>query len=92
MNDKMNCWEFMKCGNGNKNGLGTCPAITDHRADLTNKGKNGGRICWAVDGTHCFGKRQGTYAEKVLVCSDCEFRQMVQEEERGGFRQIYLKH
>jgi hypothetical protein len=45
-----------------------------------------------VTGTLCEGKVQGTYAEKVLICSDCAFRKKVQEEERANFRQIYFAH
>jgi hypothetical protein len=87
-----NCWEFMKCGRERPNRLGLCPAVTESNAHTVNRGKNGGRICWAVTGTLCEGKVQGTYAEKVLICSDCAFRKKVQEEERANFRQIYFAH
>jgi len=87
-----NCWEYMKCGRDGSNNLGTCPAVTEAKAHAVNRGKNGGRVCWAVPGTYCAGKVQGTYAEKVLICSDCDFRKKVQEEERGRFRQIYFRN
>ena len=88
---KQNCWEFMKCGAGKKHGLGICPAITESKAHALNNGKNGGRICWAVSGTLCNGTVQGTYAEKVLICSECDFRRTVQEEEWPKFRINYLR-
>ena len=87
-----NCWEFKKCGRESANKLGICPAVTEMMANTVNRGKNGGRVCWAVEGTLCDGKVQGTYAEKVLVCHDCDFRKKVQEEERYNFRQIYFRH
>jgi hypothetical protein len=86
-----NCWEFMKCGRDGSGKLGICPAVIEAKAHATNRGKNGGRVCWAVEGTYCLGKKQGTYAQKVLLCSDCDFRKKVQEEERGKFRQIYFR-
>ena len=87
-----NCWEYMKCGRDGSNNLGICPAVTEAKAHAVNRGKNGGRVCWAVSGTYCLGKVQGTYAQKVMICSDCDFRKKVQEEERGGFRQIYFRN
>lgn len=60
------CWEFKKCGR-EKDGakaadLGICPAYPDH-----------GRDCWAIAGTLCGGKVQGTSAEKDGNCRLCEF-------------------
>ena len=87
---RQNCWEYMNCRNGRKS-QETCPAMTEMRAHRLNRGTNGGRVCWAVEGTRCYGKVQGTYAEKVLICSDCDFRRTVEEEEWPSFRLIYLK-
>ena len=86
-----NCWEFRKCGRERPNKLGICPAATETNAHTINRGRNGGRICWAVTGTLCDGRVRGTYAEKVLICSDCAFRKKVQEEECANFRQIYFQ-
>ena len=62
----MNCWEFKKCGReagGIKTKeLGVCIANP----------KNG-RDCWAVAGTLCGGKIQGTAAEKIGNCRQCDF-------------------
>ncbi len=84
---KQNCWEFNNCGR-DKSYACTVPGKTT--ADGVNGGINGGRICWAVGGTFCDGKAMGTYAEKVLRCSACEFRLKVQEEEGYGFRRTYF--
>jgi hypothetical protein len=78
---KQNCWEFKKCGrqqNGEKAAeFGVCPAFTHATSDGTNGGKNGGRLCWAVTGTFCEGKVQGTFAQKHLTCMNCDFFKMV---------------
>jgi hypothetical protein len=47
-----------------------------------NGGKNGGRTCWAVAGTFCGGKVQGSYAAKLLTCIQCDFYDLVYEQER----------
>lgn len=88
---RQNCWEYMNCGSDGRRGQEACPARTETRAHKLNSGNNGGRVCWAVEGTHCYGTVQGTYAEKVLICSDCDFRRTVQEEEWPSFRLVYLK-
>lgn len=90
---KQNCWEMKKCGRepgGVKTPeLGLCPASTDKTADGLNGGKNDGRICWAVTGTFCGGKIQGTFAEKQLSCMSYEFYKRVRDEEgAAGFRML----
>lgn len=61
-----NCWEHKKCGReagGAKTAeFGVCPASPAH-----------GRDCWAVAGTLCGGKVQGTEAEKTGNCRACDF-------------------
>ncbi len=80
-----NCWDFKKCGRqpGGERvaDLGLCPASTEKRADGLNAGRNGGRICWALTGTLCGGKVQGTFAQKLSNCSDCEFYKLVYVEQ-----------
>ena len=88
---EQNCWEFKKCGRNIRNDLGICPAVTELKADGLNRGKNGGRICWSVAGTYCYNKVQGTYAEKVLLCCGCGFREKVREEEGVNSEIIYFK-
>ncbi len=82
---KLNCWEFKNCGrepNGrNVLELGVCPAALDHSFDGTNRGMNGGRICWAVAGTFCDGKKQGAFNAKRDSCIKCDFFQLVSRQE-----------
>ncbi len=77
-----NCWEFRKCGRepggAHVHELGDCPAATETRVDGVNSGKNGGRTCWAIAGTMCSGRVQGTYAAKMTSCQSCEFYKNVQ--------------
>lgn len=86
---KQNCWEFKRCGRepggANVAELGICPAVAETRVDGVNSGKNGGRACWAISGTFCEGKVQGTYAVKIGNCMNCEFYQKVQREEKPRF-------
>jgi len=81
----------MGCGRepGGKKALasGTCPAAVDRSFDDIHSGKCGGRICWAVTGTLCGDCKQGSFAEKRSSCLECDFFQMVQEEEGVANRQ-----
>ena len=92
---KQNCWELKKCGRepgGAKAAeMGICPAATDASSTGLNGGKNGGRICWAVTGTFCGGKVQGTFAQKRLSCMTCEFFSKVQAEEESSGKFLMLK-
>ena len=67
--------------------FGACPAA---RAGLSgfNSGAHGGRICWAIAGTLCGGKIQGTFAQKVANCMACEFYLAVKREEGSTFKLI----
>jgi hypothetical protein len=82
---KQNCWEFKKCGREpggiNVNESGVCPAAVEARAAGLNSGKNGGRACWALSGTLCGGKVQGTFAMKLSNCLNCDFYKLIQAEE-----------
>jgi two-component system NtrC family sensor kinase len=60
---EVKCWEYMKCGR-DKDCSTKCPAHP-----------NFGRICWAVAGTFCEWKIQGTFAQKYEDCNKCEFYQ-----------------
>ncbi len=83
--NRMNCWEYHGCGRepGGKNALslGVCPAAKDTSYTGINSGVCAGRFCWAVAGTFCEGKKQGTYAEKQKSCQDCDFFKIVRAEE-----------
>jgi len=84
-----NCWEVKKCGRqpeGEKvEEFGVCPAAIDNEYDGENRGKYCGRFCWAVAGTLCEGKIQGTYATKLKNCLNCEFLKKVNKEEGRDF-------
>jgi hypothetical protein len=95
---KLNCWDFKKCGRepggAKSKDLGVCPAALEKRLQATNSGSNGGRACWAITGTLCGGKVQGTFATKVGNCLQCEFYQLVAKEEGSahqGVKQILAK-
>lgn len=82
---KQNCWEYMRCGRepGGENvpESSVCPAAIDTSHDGINSGLGAGRFCWAVAGTMCNGKIQGTFAEKRTSCTQCHFYKMVRAEE-----------
>ncbi len=86
---RLNCWEAMKCGRepgGAKAAeLGVCPAAADAAAHGINCGENGGRLCWALVGTLCTGKVEGTFARKQVSCLAFEFYRQVKKEEGGDF-------
>jgi hypothetical protein len=44
-------------------------------------GTNAGRACWAIAGSLCGGKIQGTYAQKLTNCWRCDFMNVVKQEE-----------
>lgn len=84
----INCWEFKKCGRepGGLNAaeFGVCPAATEKGTTGVHHGKNGGRVCWAISGTLCGGKVQGTFASKLSSCLQCDFYSNVRSEEGSG--------
>ncbi len=65
--------------------LGVCPAAIDSKANGLNGGRNGGRICWALTGTLCGGTVQGTFAQKLSNCMQCDFYHQVQTEQGRAF-------
>jgi two-component system NtrC family sensor kinase len=65
---KIKCWEYKKCCR-DKDATTKCPAYP-----------NFGRICWAVAGTFCEGKVQGTFAQKYEDCRKCDFYQTLKKE------------
>ena len=68
--------------------LGVCPSTVAERCDGLNGGDSGGRICWAVAGTFCNGKVQGTFANKLNSCMSCRFYLQVQAEQGDAFRHV----
>ncbi len=55
-----NCWDYLKCPEERQQ---DCPAYTLQQ----------GQDCWKVPGTLCRGEKQGTVAQKISFCRDCEF-------------------
>ena len=91
--NKLNCWEFMKCER-QPGGLlaeerGVCPASIDPTHDGKNGGNNAGRYCWKVAGTMCEnneGKAVGYFAAMLKNCgSCCNFYQKVKTEEGRNY-------
>ena len=84
---KKNCWEHKKCGRqpgGSKAAeLGVCPVTTYGELNGAHGGKNAGRACWAIAGSLCGGKIQGTYAQKLSNCWRCDFMNQVKKEEES---------
>lgn len=82
---KVNCWEHKKCGRqpgGHKAAeLGICPVTTFNELNGVHGGKNAGRACWAIAGSLCGGKIQGTYAQKLHNCWRCDFMNSVKRDE-----------
>lgn len=93
---KSNCWAFMRCGRepGGKHVAthGVCPAATSTDVDGINGGTNGGRCCWAIAGTLCFGKAAGTMAGKIQNCMDCAFYWTVADEEPDFTSSLSIPH
>jgi len=86
---KLNCWEFKKCGRQPQGAkvreMGLCPATVQQELDDVHEGTNAGRACWVVGGTFCKGQVQGTFAQKFKNCEQCEFYQLVRQEEGVNF-------
>jgi hypothetical protein len=51
----------------------------------TNSGMNAGRYCWRVAGTLCTGIKEGTFADKLSNCANCDFYNRVKAEEGDDF-------
>lgn len=87
--NKLNCWEFKKCGRepggAHTSNLGICPATMEQRLDGIHEGTNAGRCCWALAGTLCKGEVQGTFAQKYKSCEMCDFYKLVKSEEFPRF-------
>ncbi len=81
---KLNCWEFKKCGRepGGENvpEYGICPVTIYTDADGYLGGKNAGRACAFVTGTFCDNRFQGAYIEKEKNCLKCDFFNMLRKE------------
>jgi hypothetical protein len=86
---KMNCWEFHKCGRELKSGqhdAAACPVSTETRLNAVHDGNQAGRACWVIAGTHCRGEVQGNFAKKYSNCEKCDFYRQVRQEEGAKFQ------
>ena len=87
--EKVNCWEFKKCGRGPTGSRvdrrEICPTALEQRLGGVHGGINAGRACWVVAGTFCGGEVQGVFAKKYENCKDCEFYKKVLAEEGMKF-------
>ena len=94
MEEKVNCWGFMKCGREpggiNEERLGICPASIAIKYDGYNDGTCAGRFCWPVAGTFCNGQIQGTFAAKLKDCLKCPFLILVAQQE--GESIVFMKY
>ncbi len=92
MKNKLNCWEYKKCGREvggvNLAEFGICPAAIEKKANGVNGGKNAGRICWAIAYTLCDEKNNKTNAGKLSNCMECDFFKLVSKEEGFTFKSI----
>ena len=86
---KLNCWEFKRCGRqpmGEKvKEFGVCPVAIATKAHGVNEGVNGGRACWAIAGSLCGGKVQGSYVSKMGGCLQCDFFNEVRGQQAAKF-------
>ena len=71
MNEKLNCWEYMKCGREpdgiNSEKFDTCPASTIEMYTGVNDGINAGRFCWKIAGTMYFDSIKGSAALEIII-------------------------
>jgi hypothetical protein len=86
---KLNCWEFNRCGRVSgkgQNSAGACPVSTEARLNMVHGGYQAGRACWVIAGTHCRGEVQGDFAKKYSNCEKCDFYRQVRQEEGAKFQ------
>lgn len=90
MSIKQNCWEYKNCGREpfgkNIQMLGVCPAATEKKLHGVHDGVNAGRSCWVIAGTLCHGEKQGVFAQKYNSCMECDFYQIVKDENFQNFQ------
>jgi hypothetical protein len=83
--NKLNCWEFMKCGKGigenETDKSEPCPVALKISADGLNGGINAGRICWIIAEGKCHSKVRCNKIHQKEACFSCEFRYKVMAEE-----------
>ncbi|MEW6355673.1 MAG: GAF domain-containing sensor histidine kinase [Planctomycetota bacterium] len=86
---KKNCWEYKGCGRGPGGGK-SCSAGSTTACDGINSGRNAGRICWSIAGTLSGAPSDCRFAQGQITCLDCDFYQLVAQEEGGAFQHVLL--
>lgn len=84
----INCWEFLKCNYGPASPE-PCLAATDKASNGVNRGKNGGRSCWAVVGVLSGSKTLAPCARETN-CLACDFLHLVKLDEGQSFQLLKL--
>lgn len=83
--DKLNCWEFMKCGKephgAHLKGSAPCPVAVESSAHGLNGGINGGRICWVINDILRQCDVNCSHVHHQSSCFSCEFRYKVTADE-----------
>jgi hypothetical protein len=89
----MNCWEYKSCGRergGTRvDDLGVFTASANRKAKGIKRGLNRRMACWAIAGTLCNEKVQGTFASKLPTCTTCNFYDFVRIEEGANFNNAH---
>ncbi|MCI5208169.1 MAG: hypothetical protein D3910_05130 [Candidatus Electrothrix sp. ATG2] len=85
-NNKLNCWEFKKCGRepGGKNitVFGVCPIPVEIGFNSVNNGKNGGRSCWIIRESACEPVMRKCCVQEIKECRLCDFYRFINKEKK----------
>lgn len=89
---KMNCWEYFKCGKDVQSKQEdetkkVCNVSITQNINHVNSGRNAGRICWDITGSLCDTFEKGDMIYKEKKCETCEFKALVEKEERENYRE-----
>ena len=87
----LNCWEKTECGlqpGGYRvREHGICPVAIATKANSIHGGVNGGRACWAIEGTITFCKVQCKQDQNISSCEECDFYREVKSQEGFSYLQ-----
>jgi len=72
-------------GGAKVNEMGVCPSATAKKYHGVHEGTHAGRACWVVAGTYCKDRVQGSFADKHKECFQCDFYELVKQQEKGKF-------
>ncbi len=84
-----NCWDKLHCGRTpggrNEKEYGLCPTYLAEHLSGTNRGKAGGRSCFAIDGTFTQILTSSIAGFRRYSCSSCPQLRCIIEQEGKGF-------